>query len=346
MRRSIQGAVALLSVLVIAGCSAPSPATTSAAPAAPTSSPPTPTPPPEVVEWTMPEACADAAWPALLRSGEVIEPLENWTWMGELPQALDRGLGCAAYVPNSDAGRSWGVARIPVAEREAALGAVAGEGFEIRTDAMVDGVRVLVLELFDETGGSMGGYRSEQILIAGDAWLWASGNEWFAREPLRWLASGLELPIDVDWLLPIDCTEQSDAWPVLAEDGRIGDTALRASDSSSVRRAFGQLEQDTLVSITECGWAAEPGDGYQFEAEQFSSSGRVPVELGPTFVDALIAEGWEVVDDTPERTDLVLRGDRPGAAIFTEGGFVSAEPLDAADPALLEPFARGIGMLD
>ena len=347
MRRTRNIASALAVFALLAGCSAPA-AEPSAIPTASEVSEP-PTPAPENVGWVMPTSCEDAVWPALQRVlDEGVEQLEERDFTEQtadfLPSGVN-GLACTNYIPNSDGVSSWSIAQLPTDRRDEALDIARSGGFQVEVDIeLSEGVRFLTLvrpDIVDESGYPE--EYGESITIIGDAWLHMGGATVYAIELLREMAAHVGLPIDVAWLVPLNCASQALAWPALNEGGRLGEWSGHAAERSGVTRLAGVVGQDDV--LLECGWALDAAPSSQFAAELYSTAGRLTPASRTAVLDWLLANGWEITSDLDGRTDLIRADGGFAAGILTDDGIVLAEPLESADASIVEPFAERIGML-
>ena len=349
MRRSIQGAIALLSVLVVAGCSAPSPEPTEAPPAA--SPAPTPSAPAEpVADWTLPADCAALAWTDITRAQEEYGDVVQET-SAELIAALvgpeAEVVSCLSGPANSDAVITWAAARFDASTVDERIAAALAEGFETVSDQQLDdGVRSVRLAKPVPVDGL-----GEAFLdLIGDAALFFGNSNEYGAESLLRMADHLGLPTVSDWRLPSGCDEQIEGWTAFED--------FVAANGWTSERMPGETDPDySLMARLDypgtditCLWGLEASDWLHY-----LSISRLDAAERDAVLAGFAAEGYV----TTEADDhlLLLRdvgpasigGLRVDAAIVTEDALVHAEVLDGLDAdqatASIEEFARSVGVI-
>lgn len=351
MRRSIQGAVALLSVLVVAGCSAPSPEPTEAPPV---SSPaPTPSAPAEpVADWTLPEDCAALAWTDITRAQEEYGDVVQET-SAELIVALvgtdAEIVSCLSGPANSDAVVTWAAARFDASTIDERIAAALAEGFETVSDQQLeDGVRSVRLAQPVPVDGL-----GEAFLdLIGDAALFFGNSTEYGAESLLRMADHLGLPTASDWRLPSGCDEQIEGWTAFEDFvAANGWTAQRMPVETDLE--FSLMSQlDYPGREVVCLWGLPNSDWLQV-----LSVARLDPETRDAVLEELSANGYVETGTSSERRILLrehgsesLSGGGKDAALVAEDALILIEALDGADEAVaisaVEAFARSINVID
>ncbi len=350
MRRSIQGAVALLSVLVVAGCSAPAPEPTPSATAPSPSATSAPEPVADTVEWTLPADCEGLAWPAIRYAqeefGDVVQPWDTGNlpgWVGE----ADEMVSCLSGPPASDATTVWSASRIAVAESGDRLDEAIVDGYAIIADELVDGsVRSVRLHR-PPVDDSLG---HDYVAVIGDAWLHVGNTSEHGGEALLGMAGQLDLPRWSDWVLPAGCGDQLSNWPEFAEfvNANGWDASAMPQQTDSTGSLFARLGYPGLS--VSCLWGYPSSDWLHY----LSVTRLDEAERGTT-LDALEENGYTIADEAAGRTLLLMdhgpesiSGYGTNAAIMTGDALVLAEALDGFTPeqatSFVEAFARGVGL--